>query len=442
MKQEKTPFRFYENNVTLFYKKQEYDAFESVQKINFIHQRFSVADKLNAIGVSAELFSKLHKEKMLLVNPNNGKHVNVSLKICEGIGENDFVTTLHVQEILQLVPDTTVFLCKYKSLEFQRIRVQKIEHIRESDLVISKTDFHNVCCNQEKTPCKYLEIYNTFSQESIVVKKSHVYVDETLEPGTIRLSRKQRICLGMELPQFLSERHWAVLKENLDENSADFQLVCRLYSASNSILDEDAPYEKKMQVKKIISRYCTGAIRIIPVPESMYEKRGKLLRRICDFYVGKSTISLICRRPYDIDEGLDIVRMSKSNMSLLGIDEMDKVTLQYKNKRVSCRVLELEDEKAFLQTNLPISPDLVLGVPAHIRNKLGVMDLSSSIKIDRDTAFIFKKNINEQVVPVLLTLFSTNLFTDFSIISSALLSLVAIPVVLYFNLSSKRNMRA
>ena len=144
MKQEKTPFRFYEDNVTLFYKQQEYDAFESVQKINFINQRFSVTDKLNAIGVSAGVFAKLHKEKMLLVNPNNGKHVNVSLKICEEIGENDFVTTLHVQEILQLVPDTAVFLCRYKSLEFQRIRVQKIEHIRESDLVISKMDYHNL----------------------------------------------------------------------------------------------------------------------------------------------------------------------------------------------------------------------------------------------------------------------------------------------------------
>ncbi len=442
MKQEKTPFRFYENNVTICHKKQEHAAFESVQKINFINQRFSVADKLNVIGVSAELYSKLHDEKMLLINQNNGKHINVSLKACDGIGENCFVTTLQIQELLQLSESAPVFLCKYKSLEFQRIRLQKIEHIRESDLVISKTDYHNICCNQEKTPCKYLEIYNTFSHESIIVKKSHVFVDETLEPGAIRLSRKQRICLGLELPQYLSEQHRLALKNNLDENGEEYQLISELYSANDGVLDGSAPYDKKMQAKKILSRCCASVIRIIPVPESVYIKRKKLLRRICDFYVGKSTISLICRRPYDIDEGLDIVRMTKSNMNLLGIDEMDKVILQYKNKKISCRVLELEDEKAFLETNLPISPDLVLGVPAHIRKKLRIMDLSSSIKIDRDTSFIFKKNINEQVVPILLTLFSTNLFTDTSVIFSALLSLVAIPVVLYFNLSSKRNMRA
>ncbi len=206
-------------------------------------------------------------------------------------------------------------------------------------------------------------------------------------------------------------------------------------------MDKSASYDKKSKAKKIISKYCSGDISIIPIPESIYTKGKKLLRRLCDFYVGKSTLSLVCRRPYDIDEGLDIVRMTKSNMNLLGIDEMDKVILQYKNRKISCRVLELGDENAFSETNLPISLDLVVGVPAHIRKKLHVMDLSSSIKIDRDTTFIFRKSINEQIVPILLTLFSTNLFTDSSVIFSALLSLIAIPVVLYFNLSSKRNMR-
>jgi len=118
------------------------------------------------------------------------------------------------------------------------------------------------------------------------------------------------------------------------------------------------------------------------------------------------------------------------------------VILQYKNKRVSTRVLELDDDEAFLETNLPISTDLVVCLPVHIRKQLGVLDLNSTVKVDRDTAFIFKKSINEQIVPVLLTLFSTNLFNDVSVILSAALSVLAIPIVLYFNLSSKRNMRA
>ena len=150
----------------------------------------------------------------------------------------------------------------------------------------------------------------------------------------------------------------------------------------------------------------------------------------------------MCRRPYDPDEGSDIVRMTASNMSLLGIDPMDRVFLRYRKKSVSCRVLELDDKDAFLTTNIPVSPELVIGVPAHLRKKLGVTDLSSSIKVDRDTGFIFRRSFNEQIVPILLTLFTTQLFADKSIIISALLSIVAIPVVLYFNLSSKRNMRS
>ena len=105
-------------------------------------------------------------------------------------------------------------------------------------------------------------------------------------------------------------------------------------------------------------------------------------------------------------------------------------------------MLELDDSETFFETNLPISADMAIGIPVQIRKKLAINDLSSSIKVDRDTVFIFKKSINEQIIPILLTLFSANLFSDSSIIISALLSLIAVPIVLFLNLSSKRNMRA
>ena len=68
--------------------------------------------------------------------------------------------------------------------------------------------------------------------------------------------------------------------------------------------------------------------------------------------------------------------------------------------------------------------------------------MNTIVKIDRDTGFIFRKSINNQILPVLLTLVSANLFIDKSVWISAALSVVAIPFVVYFNLSSKRNMRA
>lgn len=441
MKYCKTPFRFDDDKIKFLYKNSEYDIFEKAQKLRFVNLRFSASDKLNVIGISPALFSEFHSQKMLLINSDTGKYINVSIKPYSNISDAEFVATSYLKEILDLETSENVFLCQYKDFKFKQIYPQKIDHIRESDLVISESDYNNLHCDIQESPCKFFEIYNTFSHDSIVVKKTHIFIDRSLTPGTIRLSRKQRICLGLELPLYLSNEQWTILEENLNHNSEEYQTICELYTSNDHILDKSASYDKKSKAKKIISKYCSGDISIIPIPESIYTKGKKLLRRLCDFYVGKSTLSLVCRRPYDIDEGLDIVRMTKSNMNLLGIDEMDKVILQYKNRKISCRVLELGDENAFSETNLPISLDLVVGVPAHIRKKLHVMDLSSSIKIDRDTTFIFRKSINEQIVPILLTLFSTNLFTDSSVIFSALLSLIAIPVVLYFNLSSKRNMR-
>lgn len=442
MKHNESLFRFYDDKITFLYKKTESDIFAKVYRLSFVSRRFSVSDKLNVIGVCRERYSELQFDKMLLINGDTGENVNVSLALCDNIGEDEFVATSYLKEMLGLEASENIYLCRYKDFKYKQIYPQKIDHIRESDLVMSEYDYNELLCDIKMSPCKLFEIYNSFSHDSIVVKKSHIFVDSSLAPGTIRLSRKQRICLGLELPLYLSDKQWTVLSDSLDRDGEDFQTITELYASNDHVLDKSASYDKKTKAKKIISKYCSGDIRIIPVPDSVDVKRKKLSRRLCDFYVGKSTIFLVGRRPYDIDEGLDIVRMTRSNMNLLGIDEMDKVILQYKNRKISCRVLELSDEAAFSETNLPISLDLVVGIPAHIRKKLNVMDLSSSIKVDRDTTFILQKSINEQIVPILLTLFSTNLFTDSSVILSALLSVVAIPIVLYFNLSSKRNMKA
>ena len=442
MKHPKMPFCLDdEGKIKFVYKYSDNDFFSNTLKLRFVDCRFTASDKLNVIGVAPTVFSKFHFQKMLLINFDTGKYLNVSIEPYENISDTEFVATSFLKDFLALEDSENVFLCEYKTVVFDQIYPQKIDHIRESDLVISEVDYNNLYFDIQRSPCKFFEIYNTFSHDSIIIEKTHIFVDKSLAPGTIRLSRKQRICLGLEIPQYLSNEQWEMLEEKLDHSSEDYQIIRELYNSSDHILDKSATYHKKVRAKKTISQYCLGVISIIPVPESVYAKRKKLLRLLCDFYVGKSTISLVCRRPYDIDEGLDIVRMTKSNMNLLGIDEMDKVILQYKNKKLSCRVLELEDHEAFSETNLPISHDIVVGVPAHIRKKLHVMDLSSSIKIDRDTTFIFRKSINEQIVPILLTLFSTNLFTDISIILAALLSIIAIPIVLYLNLSSKRNMR-
>ena len=126
-------------------------------------------------------------------------------------------------------------------------------------------------------------------------------------------------------------------------------------------------------------------------------------------------------------------------MRFLGIGPMDKVVIQYKEKTVSCHVLPFCDEK-FAYTNTPSVIELSIGIPAHVRRKLGVTDIQSSVKVNRDTAFIFKSSFNEQLVPLILTLLSLRFFEDIAWYFSVLLVLVLVPIVMYITLSSKRNM--
>ena len=430
------------NAIFLKNKKRNIKISSCITRLSVENERFSVPDKLNVAGVSPKIFEKYSQDKLLLINEANQSFCNVTLAKKENLSDTSILISSHLKDVLASTGESELLLCKYDDLEYRKVQVQKIDHIKENNLIVSKEDYYGLMSSFAGLPFKYFEVYNTLSKDSIIVKRSHIFVDETLSRGSIRLNRKQRLCLRLELPLSLTDAEFGVLtdKENVTENEA--QLIRELYGDTNHKLNKDAPYEEKQKAKKIISAKLERTIKIIPVIESVKSNSKALFRRICDFYVGKSTISLVCRRPYEIDDGVDVVRITKSNMNLLGIDEMDKVILQYKNNKVSCRVLELDDSETFFETNLPISADMAIGIPVQIRKKLAINDLSSSIKVDRDTVFIFKKSINEQIIPILLTLFSANLFSDSSIIISALLSLIAVPIVLFLNLSSKRNMRA
>lgn len=402
------------------------------------------SERLNAIAVSLAIYEQIKDETLVLYNEENGEFLNVRALLKENCAHDEIRLTSYVQERLKITDGGTLCICRYSSYTYTKIQTQKIDHIRENNLVISSKDTNGASILDFKTsPYALFEVYNAITGDNVIVKREHIYVDETLPQGTIRLNRKQRICLGEEFPLYISEKQWNVLMKNIPFDNRQMRETLAQVYGETRIAVENVTYEQKQTVKKALQEYGQGDLHIIPVLESQgKQEKRTLLRALTDFYVGKSTVSLICRRPYEVDEGADIVRMSVDNMRILGIEEMDRVILQYKKRKVSCRVLELSEKEAFYETNLPISPDMAIGIPVHIRKKLGITDLNSTIKIDRDTAFIFRRNLNEQIVPILLTLFSANLFTDESVLLSALLSAVAIPIVLYINLSSKRNMRA
>ncbi|MCM1441413.1 MAG: hypothetical protein NC131_19735 [Roseburia sp.] len=427
------------DKIQITYKRKKNDTqLQFYKSVNF--SSILKSNILNVVGVSQSDYDILKGCGLILFNSANGKYIDVVVTSID-ITPNNIKATNYIKEYLDISDDSELMILTNSTYCYSRIRIQKIDNIKEDYVVISDKDINGNCIRLDKF--SFFHIFNYYTGESIIVKRNHIKIDSDLEQGNILLNKKQRTFLGIELPKSISNSYWNELISRIPIDCVDeLALLNESYTLEDHFLKNNLTYDTKEKLKKLINKYCPPKLNIEPIIDSYcLSIRKSVFKFIADFYVGKATISLLCRRPYESDEGSDVVRMTLSNMNLLGIAEMDKVVLKYNNKSVKCRVLKLDDEKAFLESNVPTSLNYSIGVPAHIRKKLGLCNIDTAIKVDRDTSFIFKKSINEQIVPILLTLFSINLFQDPSIWKKALVSLLSIPIVVYLNLSSKRNMR-
>lgn len=400
---------------------------------------FKMSKVQNAVFVSPNMYETYKNESLILLDSVTGKFLNIVLRKDAEIEGNNCRLTSYISNDLSIPNGRELILCKNKSVSFNKILIQTLDKIRDDEIVLPTNSVENFSTYDNY---EYYEIFNTQTSCRIVIKRKHIKFDSNLNDNSIRLNRKQRIFLGVEVPEHIKTNKWKELIDNMKDNSEDLDFINKMYPTDDHFLLEEATYSEKVQIKTILQKYLPASIRISPIIESFNKKSNtSLLRSISDLFVGKSVTSLQCKRPYENDENAYIVRMTETNMHTLGVDTMDYVILHYKYKKVKCRVLPYSDKKKdFLKTNTPCSMDLSIGVPAIVRKELGVSDLYTVIKIERDTAFIMKKTLNKQIVPVVTSLLSINLLSK-SYILSLVLSVLAIPIVMYLNLSSKRNMR-
>lgn len=412
----------------------------SCERVTCVGKKMTPIDScLNYIRVSRGIMDKLQSKYCSLVNLNKGTFIDA---VVDGTPLEDkgnvISITGYVQKILKETDGTELILCRQRYSEFSSIKAQKFENVKSDALVIPS--------GSEIEPFlkdfRLFEIINPLTNDSIFVRSKHIIVDSTLESNEIRINKKQREMLSDNIPVRLSGSEWNELIAESDAKG----LLEGLYSPDGSsyIIStsiDAIPYGVKTSLRATVKKKFGERLIVRPVIESFnYEKKRGLTKRLCDFFVGKSTLSLNCRRPHESDENTNIVRMTEDNMLLLGIEAMDKVILQYKEKTFSCHVLPFDSEK-YGCTNVPGIMEFSVGIPAYVRNKLGIVDIQSSVKVDRDTAFIFKKSFNEQLVPIILTILSLNFFENIRWYTALLLVAAILPVITDITLSSKRNMR-
>lgn len=397
-------------------------------------------DSCNAyIFVSKSLKAELGDKYFTIINPVNGAFADVTVYANEKLEANQVDVTKYVTKTLGIDIGSEIVICRQNYRLYNNVKLQTFAKIKDDIVVLPKDAFLE---NMAKE-FQLFEVINPLTNDSIFVRSKHIEFEETLGPQEIRLNKKQRNMLSDNIPTRLSaEQYEELLKSetvNREKLNAAYKQDLNGYTIAKAV--DELDYPTRSAVQKYIKAAFGESVIVRPVIESFhYEKKKALYRKLSDFFVGKSTLSLNCRRPHECDENSDVVRMSESNMLFLGIEPMDRVVIRYKETEVTCHVLPFSNDK-FERTNIPSIIELSIGIPAHIRDKLKITDIQSSVKVDRDTPFIFKKSFNDQLVPIILTLLSLKFFEQLPWYISLALMVVLVPVVMYVTLSSKRNMR-
>lgn len=393
------------------------------------------------IRIPARLRASFPDKYCTLVNLSNGLFIDAIIDDATSMHAEAIEATSYIARALELEADSELVLAKQSHCRFDAIKMQMLSNIKEDVMVLPCGIFIEKIL---KDFCLF-EVINPLTNDSIYIRSQHITFDPALKSNEIRLNKKQRNMLSDNIPTRLTGNQWeelmqcAMADDLKDAIANTYNKDVSGYTIAKSV--DELDFHVKHSLQKYIKNKLGEKLIVRPVIESFrYEKKKKLHRRLCDFFVGKSTLSLNCRRPHECDENSDIVRMSEENMLLLGIEPMDKVVIRFKETELSCHALPFCEDK-FERTNIPSIIELSIGIPAHIRNKLKITDIQSSVKVDRDTTFLFKKSFNDQLVPILLTLLSLKFFEELSWYVSTILVVILVPIVMYLTLSSKRNMR-
>lgn len=439
----KLPYIAFENNTPVLtrgkYKNKSYLSYFTRLRRDNANRLSPVDSCQNFVRIPEAVRMELKDRYFTILNPENGLFADVIADDTPAAVPGRIQITNFIAKLLEAGPDTEFVICRQNYFSFSSIRIQTMDNIKEDVIVLPENEMLKGFLGD----FSLFEVVNLLTNDSIYVRSVHIMTDPTLKANEIRMNKKQRNMLSDNIPSRLSDAQYNGLADEGDIIRNALEAAYKKDGGGYTIIKsiEELDYDVRSVLHKYIRLSLGERLLVRPVPEAFrYEKKKSILRKITEFFVGKSSLSLNCRRPHECDENADIVRMSANNMLLLGVEPMDKVIVRFRENEVSCHVLPFCEEK-YGYTNTPGVIELSLGIPAHVRNKLKIYDIQSSVKVDRDTEFIFRKSMGNQLIPIILTLLSLKFFEHISWYFSLLLLVILIPVVMYITLSNERNMR-
>lgn len=426
-------------------KKRRDDAVLQVQRtLRCADTRLLPQDACLNLAVVSPALRALFEDDLAFLAAPGGAGEDVRLRYDAALAETDVRLTRYLARRLGAGPEDALLLCTRAAFRYPAVRLQRLEEIRGDTVVLAPCDSRGA--RYDSGAFRLMEIVCPETGGRIYLKSDHIRVDETLPAGAVRLNKKQRALLGDGVPTRLTAQQHARIEAwqaAAEEAPCD---ALAYYEADGDgwalrVPVRELPFAGRRSLQEALRAALQPQLLVRPVIASFGVRERRGARALADFFVGRSTLSLTCCRPYENDENACLVRLSAENMKRLGVEEMDQVIVQHAERRVRCRVLAFCGQESLRSTNLHAPEELSVGIPAHLRGELGLTDLHTAVKVDRDTVFLLKKSVNEQVVPVLLALLSLSFFERLPWWLTVGIIVLLLPVLFYLNLSARRSMR-
>jgi len=415
--------------------------FEQAIVTTFEKIKSSTINPVNRIEMPSNQARTFHldeNELVTVVNPLNAESLECYVALNDDIAANSVSASRFVADTLHLPSTSTVVILTFRKLHCAETIVQLIDNLKEGIIILSEEDHRLI------SPDFVLyQLNHLFSGATYIISTDKILSSRELKPGQIRLSYFQRQILNLYPPAVIPETllHRLVSFNQLSGESKDYLLDT--YRDEKRITLSD--FHQSTKVYKTLCRANYEELQIVPVVESYKAKHlyfQETAYLVSDLIVGNREMLLKCGRPYPSDEDKDVVRISRDNLSLLGIEESDRVVIRFKNRHAVARVICIDSFDQISETNLlqkETSINLMVGIPAHLRKALGVYQLDTGVIVERHAWHLFKKKAYMQCVPILALAFTVFQTFPKNVTLAILIFLFSLPIVIYTVLSEVRN---
>lgn len=404
----------------------------------------TTAPPLNTIEFSKDFMKEYDIEENQNINIFDAK--SGKIKICtakENTKLKEDLVALNPSNRAIFKEDKFVYIQKRSKITFNKADIQNVKNILDGYVTVSEKHKEWIT----KQGARKFEIVNEITGASMDIDIEKLkYSDQ--DENTIKLNYFQRLVLECELPQKLSPFRYEIYKSIRKDDESDLNALAKYFENGKAltgdvIREEIDRYNHKNAIRELLKKCGYPRLAIYPLERAGSKKpniKEKIADKVLGVFIGSNKATLKCIRPYETDESSNVVRLTKGTLALLGIDETDNLTISYRNKRIKTRVLIIDNIEAIKENNIFQSEselNACIGIPAYLRQQLGINKINVCCTAERDKRYLFRKNLNIQFWSIIATILAVKQY--FSDPRYLLLLIVLIPVSVYVILSAVRN---